>query len=255
MLYCLCELGTAPIAKNSVHPDCRIQGGTTPMIKNIIVVDEQGNQYEATYPKRAKGLVKNGRARLIGENKICLACPPKMNLEDHEMTQNHPISEPAAVVAEETPTRALSMSYILEQIEQVAAQTAYLNAAIAELGALEIGGPGDKGKAQAIADVVRCRETTNQQLLKLYEKMYDDCKPQAQADLRRDILSFIGDLPPAEAQECLMKIYESTQGSSALASRFDEVGTWLKSQNQDEYSPAAWLALTEAAKAQLMRNW
>ena len=228
------------------------------MIKNIIVVDEQGNQYEATYPKRAKGLVKNGRARLIGENKICLACPPKMNLEDHEMTQNHPISEPAAVVAEETPTRALSMSYILEQIEKVAAQTAYLNDAMAELRAFEVKDKSDigtQGKAKAIADIVRCRETTNQQLLKLYEKMYDDCKPQAQADLRRDILSFIGELPPAEAQECLMKIYESTQDSSALASRFDEVGTWLKSQNQDEYSPAAWLALTEAAKAQLMRNW
>lgn len=32
--------------------------------KNIIVIDEQGRVYEATYPKRAKGLVKNGRARL-----------------------------------------------------------------------------------------------------------------------------------------------------------------------------------------------
>lgn len=50
--------------------------GATPIEKNVIVVDEQGNEYEATYPKRAKGLVKNGRARFIGENKICLACPP-----------------------------------------------------------------------------------------------------------------------------------------------------------------------------------
>ena len=46
------------------------------MEKNIIVVDEQGNQYEATYPKRAKGLVKNGRARFVDEHTICLACPP-----------------------------------------------------------------------------------------------------------------------------------------------------------------------------------
>ena len=44
----------------------------TPIEKNIIVVDEQGKTYEATYPKRAKGLVKNGRARFIDENKICL---------------------------------------------------------------------------------------------------------------------------------------------------------------------------------------
>ena len=50
--------------------------GAAPIEKNVIVVDEQGNEYEATYPKRARGLVKNGRARFIGENKICLACPP-----------------------------------------------------------------------------------------------------------------------------------------------------------------------------------
>ena len=47
------------------------------MTKNIEVVDEQGNVYGATYPKRAKGLVKNGRARFVGENRICLACPPE----------------------------------------------------------------------------------------------------------------------------------------------------------------------------------
>ena len=57
------------------------------MTKNIVVVDEQGNQYEATYPKRAKGLVKNGRARFVDENTICLACPPNMELEDKEMSE------------------------------------------------------------------------------------------------------------------------------------------------------------------------
>ena len=46
------------------------------MEKNITIVDEQGNAYGATYPKRAKGLVKNGRARFVDENTICLACPP-----------------------------------------------------------------------------------------------------------------------------------------------------------------------------------
>lgn len=54
--------------------------------KNIIVIDEQGRVYEATYPKRAKGLVKNGRARFVNENTICLACPPK-NSEDYKMNE------------------------------------------------------------------------------------------------------------------------------------------------------------------------
>ena len=54
----------------------------------MIVVDSQGNEYEATYPKRAKGLVKSGRARFVGENKICLACPPSDKLEDNIMSEN-----------------------------------------------------------------------------------------------------------------------------------------------------------------------
>jgi len=47
----------------------------TPIAKNVIVTDEAGNFYEPTYPKRAQGLIKNGRARAIGENKICLTKP------------------------------------------------------------------------------------------------------------------------------------------------------------------------------------
>ncbi|MBR2474305.1 MAG: hypothetical protein IKB51_04685 [Clostridia bacterium] len=61
----------------------------TPIEKNIVVVDEQGNILEATYPKRASGLVKKGRARFISENMICLACPPE-KMEENKMsnTQN-----------------------------------------------------------------------------------------------------------------------------------------------------------------------
>ncbi len=63
------------------------KGGDTHR-KNVIVVDEQGNEYEATYPKRAKGFVKNGRARFVDENKICLACPPDKILEEENMSNN-----------------------------------------------------------------------------------------------------------------------------------------------------------------------
>ena len=72
------------------------------MEKNIIVVDEQGNQYEATYPKRAKGLVKNGRARFVDDHTICLACPPDVDLEDKTMSEN----------------KEISIAYLLEQIEK-----------------------------------------------------------------------------------------------------------------------------------------
>ena len=40
--------------------------GAAPIAKNVIVVDENGNQYEATYPKRARNLVKTaGHAILM----------------------------------------------------------------------------------------------------------------------------------------------------------------------------------------------
>lgn len=145
----------------------------TPIEKNIIVVDEQGNEYEATYPKRAKGLVKNGRARFVDDNKICLACSPKEILEDKKM--------------ENTTTQTkYSIEYILEQVAKIQEQTDYLNQTIEKLSVMDDGDSGDGGspgnilgqaKAQALGDVVRYREKTNQQMLKLYEKMYDDLSP------------------------------------------------------------------------------
>ena len=62
----------------------------------MIVVDENDNKIGMTYKKRAKGLIKKGRARFIDENKICLfaprvsPCPPSIdltNLEDNKMDE------------------------------------------------------------------------------------------------------------------------------------------------------------------------
>ena len=148
----------------------------TPIEKNIIVVDEQGNEYEATYPKRAKGLVKNGRARFVDENKICLACPPDKILEEEKMTEN--IATTAeAVATEENVSKTLSIDYVLAQIEKIVDNTAYITEALNSLKDVRVGGPGDigaEGKARGIADVVKCRETTNQQLLAFYTKAFND---------------------------------------------------------------------------------
>ena len=146
----------------------------TPIEKNIIVLDEQGNEYEATYPKRAKGLVKSGRARFVDEKTICLACPPA-NMEDNVMSEEK-------IINEKTAASKLTMNYVLAQIENIASQTAYLNETISELGKMFASTPvayspedvAGAAKAQALGDVVRCRETTNQQLLTFYEKVYDD---------------------------------------------------------------------------------
>jgi len=157
----------------------------TPIEKNIIVVDEQGNEYEATYPKRARGLVKHGRARFIGENTICLAyhpnepagtsgtpmCPPNIDLEDEPMSEDN--------------TPALTMAYVLQKLDQLANDTPYLQEAIAALKDLKsdpafadnpAGDNAGAGKANALSQIVKCRETTNQQFIALYAQMYQDLK-------------------------------------------------------------------------------
>ena len=150
-----------------------------PIEKNIVVVDEQGNEYEATYPKRAKGLVKNGRARFIDENTICLACPPNIELEDRIMSENkNVIVEATANPPIEEPQK-LTINYVLEQIEKIQNQTDHIGMALAALGNMvptNSSAPDVAGaeQAEAIAEVVESREATNQKLIALYEKMYDD---------------------------------------------------------------------------------
>lgn len=84
----------------------------------------------------------------------------------------------------------LSMNYVLEQIEKIMQETEYLHSTIAALEAIgPASGPGDiagANKAEALATVVKCRETTNQKMLALYEKMYDDLKPEKIADVKTD---------------------------------------------------------------------
>lgn len=76
-----------------------------------------------------------------------------------------------------------SISFILQQIVLLQADTAYLHESISSLAKMPDGDSGDCGspgnimgaeKAEALGRIVESRETTNQRLLQLYEKMYDD---------------------------------------------------------------------------------
>lgn len=140
-----------------------------PIEKNIIVVDEKGKEYEATYPKRAKGLVKNGRAHYIEENKICLLHPPNLKSEDNNMSNTQ--------AAKTKAKDKLTIKYVLDKTEQIINDTEYIHSALEQLALMPKSDPGDiagQEKAKAIGEIVRCREATNQQALKFYEKMYDD---------------------------------------------------------------------------------
>lgn len=55
------------------------------MAKNITVIGENGNILYSTYPKRAKGLVKKGRAHWVSEEVIRMRAD---NEEVNEMANN-----------------------------------------------------------------------------------------------------------------------------------------------------------------------
>ena len=121
------------------------------MAKNISVIDMQGNVYEATYPKRAKGLVKKGRARFVDENTICLACPPEQT-EERNVSANNFDTE---------------LSYIYAKIDEICAESERLYAAMADLRGMT------EAQSMAASHMVTARETTNQRLIALLEKRMD----------------------------------------------------------------------------------
>jgi hypothetical protein len=79
--------------------------------------------------------------------------------------------------AEEITTENISLDYIFTQIDKIVSNTAHITEALEILKSIQSIAPGDIGaeeKAKGIADVVRVRETTNQQLLAFYTRVYTD---------------------------------------------------------------------------------
>ena len=74
----------------------------------------------------------------------------------------------------------LSINYILAQMERIAADTKYIESALEKLGNMALpdapvsSNISGHSAAQAIGNIIVSRETTNQRLLQMYERMYDD---------------------------------------------------------------------------------
>ena len=95
-------------------------------------------------------------------------------------------SNEIADVKAELPSEKLTIDYILSKLEEISVGQAFATDAILELGKMKSGGPGDVGtqeQAKAVGEIIKAREATNQKLIALYEKMYDDLKPK-QASLK-----------------------------------------------------------------------
>ena len=138
--------------------------GETPMEKNVLVTDESGNIYGATWPKRARGLVKSGRARFTDDSTICLACPPDRKYREDITMQDM------------KPEETVDIASILRQIEAVRADNQYLKDAIAAVSEATEG-----QEADALARMVHEREETNRVVLDFYRRIYEDLNQKAHA--------------------------------------------------------------------------
>jgi len=156
------------------------------MTKNVNVVDELGNRYVPTYAKRAKGLVKNGRARWVDENTICLACPPDdIDLEDTKMENKiNPIEN---IPVESTEQKDDFKKVVLDRIDRIIAQGDELMKVVEYIQMLPVndcpnGGHDGQARAEAIGNIYASREQTNQKMINMLDKMYNDmmAKPENQ---------------------------------------------------------------------------
>ena len=162
-----------PITKNDIGKKQINTKGATPIEKNVIVVDEQGNEYEATYPKRAKGLVKNGRARFVGENKICLACPPDKILEEENMSNNINKNQVFNQIAELQKNLG-SIKDLLFYLTAISESQSCVEQEGTEPVVLEYSSDVAKTKIDVIREVVMQREKTLNKMLDFYLKLYQD---------------------------------------------------------------------------------
>lgn|GEM_PF-685232 len=220
--------GKPPIEKNVIHKSLQVNNkGEIPIEKNISVVDEQGNEYEATYPKRAKGLVKSGRARFISENRICLASPPAKlsevnNMENINNKANATqVKEAAVTVIEAQPAEKpisakYTLEYALEQLEKVREEEETFSADILQRisevhsSDAEYGDVGAQAKGMALEELAKEHEQTTRKLIDFYLGMVNELKPKEPKTNRSEFLDFV--------KECVAKA-----GTGAALPDFEKI--------------------------------
>lgn len=164
----------------------------------------------------------------------------------------------------ETPTPTLS--YLLARMDQVLNDTQYIQTTIAALQNISVTGPGDMAnaeRAEALSDVVKCRETTNQKLLGLYEKMYEDIR-YSQKTVQEKVLDLLNKtlnnatLTQEEKElaiSALDEIRHLTPAPSSLQNNLQAILQVAKSVEWEAYPAQVRLAISEGIKAQLARNY
>lgn len=150
------------------------------MTKNVSVIDENGIVTGSTYPKRASGLVKKGRARWIDADTICLCAPKKeekqMNL--YEVFDNQ-ISKMQEQIKDEPPETAMPVRIqILKTMENFRMQEQgnnYLNMVKEQLTTMQ---EQIKDDELFTPENVLARETTRQKMLDLMSSFCNNQKTE-----------------------------------------------------------------------------
>ena len=192
------------------------------MEKTVKVVDESGNIYEPTWPKRAEGLVKHGRARYVDERTICLARPPQENdREDTVMSENTKsisLNTETGEVTQNAAAPDYSIEYILTMLERIRHDSEYIIRAVAELGSLQT--PDAPclqldTRGEAIGRVVEAREQTNRDMIALLREMYEDLRRESAVPSMPDpqqLLSLVQENVDGEVQLRAIKLLEKMYG-------------------------------------------
>ena len=125
-----------------------------PIIKNILVIDENNNSLVPTYTRRAKHLVKKGRAHWLNENAIKLIFNDTHYKEEKYMSENN--------------TDVFDINSIKEFIEKVANENSVAEKAIEEISKFS----NEDLKAARITEVVKSHESAKVSILtELIEKL------------------------------------------------------------------------------------
>lgn len=164
--------------------------GMTPIEKNINVVDEHGHKYQATYYKRAIGLVKHGRARFIDDSTICLACPPTTEMEEHDMSNNDITITKDKILECLTETRQQleDVDKILFKVQCVRESQDYVQLENEDSDSENIGTPLAYSeqvaleKIQTIRELALTRESTLKQLIEFYINLYQSVADEKSAE-------------------------------------------------------------------------
>jgi len=123
-------------------------------------------------------------------------------------------TEPKVAANENSAENSFSLDKVLQSIDKIINDKEYINSAISELRQMDITGSGDigsAGKAKAIGKIVKEREITNRQTLKILEKMYDDLKPQKPDDETAKLMHItdaISKYPPEFAADIIKKVVQ-----------------------------------------------